>query len=79
MEMSCLIQPLGDTAEQTKFLYDPMIQKQVEMQLAKIQTNEDSTNPELWMYFDSGASRSVISTSSPIRKHLHALQPAYGS
>jgi hypothetical protein len=31
------------------------------------------------MYFDSGASRSVISTTSPIRQHLHAVRPTYGS
>jgi hypothetical protein len=31
------------------------------------------------MYFDSGASRSVISTTSPIRKHLQSISPAYGS
>jgi hypothetical protein len=31
------------------------------------------------MYFDSGASRSVISTESPIRKHLKGIKPAYGS
>jgi hypothetical protein len=31
------------------------------------------------MYFDSDASRSVITETSPIRKHLHAIQPTYGS
>jgi hypothetical protein len=31
------------------------------------------------MYFDSGASRSVISTTSSIRQHLKAIGPAYGS
>ena len=31
------------------------------------------------MYFDSGASRSVISTISPLRQHLQAIGPAYGS
>ncbi len=33
------------------------------------------------MYYDSGASasRSVISTTSPVRKHLQAVGPAYGS
>ncbi len=78
IDMGCLLKPLGDLAVATKFLYNPMIQKQVKMQLAKIK-NDNSTKQELWMYFDSGASRSVISTPSPIRKHLHALQPAYRS
>ncbi len=31
------------------------------------------------MYFDSGASRSVITKTSPIRNHLHAITPSYGS
>jgi hypothetical protein len=31
------------------------------------------------MFFDLGASRSVISTTSPVRKHLKALTPTYGS
>ena len=35
--------------------------------------------PELWMYFDSGASRSVISTTSPVRQHLKSITPTYGS
>ena len=31
------------------------------------------------MFFDSGASRSVISTTSTIRNHLQAIAPTYGS
>jgi transposase InsO family protein len=31
------------------------------------------------MYYDSGASRSVISTTSPIRSQLQSITPAYGS
>jgi hypothetical protein len=31
------------------------------------------------MYFDSGASRSVITETSPIRNHLHAITPTHGS
>ncbi len=56
----------------------PKIKKQLEAQLAKIRKTENPKD-ELWMYFDSGASRSVISTTSPIRQHLHSTSPAYGS
>ena len=77
-DMSCLLKPLGDPAATTKYLYNPTIKNEIASQLAKIQSH-NSTTPELWMYFDSGASRSVISTSSPIRKHLNAIQPTYGS
>jgi hypothetical protein len=31
------------------------------------------------MYFDSGASRSVITETSTICHHLHAITPTYGS
>jgi hypothetical protein len=47
------------------------------VQLARINGNKN-TKEELWMYFDSGASRSVISTTSPIRQHLQAIGPACG-
>ena len=53
------------------------IQAQLSTQLAKIKTIHQKD--ELWMYFDSGASRSVISTTSPIRTHLQAVRPTYGS
>jgi hypothetical protein len=49
------------------------------MQLAKIKSAKDNRKEELWINFDSGASRSVITESSPIRNHLHAITPAYGS
>ena len=54
------------------------IQKQLATQLARIKSDKNQKE-ELWMYFDSGASRSVISTNSPIRRHLHEIGPAYGS
>jgi hypothetical protein len=54
------------------------IQAQLATQLAKINDAKNSQN-ELWMFFDSGASRSVISTTSPVRTHLQAISPAYGS
>jgi hypothetical protein len=54
------------------------IQSQLATQLAKIHAKRNKED-ELWMYFDSGASRSVISTTSPVRQHLQAVEPAYGS
>ncbi len=54
------------------------IQKQLATQLLEINGNKNK-QAELWMFFDSGASRSVISTTSPVRKHLQAIGPAYGS
>ncbi len=52
------------------------VKLELEHKLNSLQKVKDS---ELWMYFDSGASRSVISTESPIRKHLKDIIPAYGS
>jgi hypothetical protein len=77
-DTSFLIKPNCDAKVDMRYLDHTKIQKQLETQLAKIQANENSQD-ELWIYFDSGASRSVISTTSPIRKHLQAVGPAYGS
>jgi transposase InsO family protein len=63
----------------TEHLYSPTIKSQLATQLDKIKTSKDNSTEELWMYFDSGASRSVISPHSPIRSRLHAVTPAYGS
>jgi len=54
------------------------IHEQLATQLARIKENKNAKE-DLWMYFDSGASRSVITTNSPIRQHLQAIGPAYGS
>ena len=80
MDMSCLLQPHHEPAVPQYSLYNPTIQKHLAMQLAKIKAdNNRKSEHELWMFFDSGASRSVITPTSPIRKHLKGLQPAYGS
>jgi hypothetical protein len=73
-----LVAPSCDPVVQMDHLYHPKIKKELEVQLARIQGNKNSKE-ELWMYFDSGASRSVISTTSPIRQHLQLIGPAYGS
>jgi hypothetical protein len=54
------------------------VKKKLELQLAKIAEHKNMAT-ELWMYFDSGASRLVISTESPIQKHLKSIVPIYGS
>ena len=77
-DTSFLIKPHLDPHIDMTRLDHLQIQKQLEAQLVKIRETENSKE-ELWMYFDSGASRSVISTTSPIRKHLQSTSPAYGS
>ena len=61
------------------FLSSPKIKEEIEIKLAKIKAIGKQCKPELWMYFYSGASRSVISTNSPIRRHLKEITPATGS
>jgi hypothetical protein len=78
VDTSFLLKPNSDAKVDITRLDHPKIQNQLQTQMAKIQDNKNSTN-ELWMYFDSGASRSVISTTSPIRKHIQSIGPAYGS
>ncbi len=74
-----ILQPNRDVAARTDYLYHPKIKPNLESQLAKIKVAQDNSKEELWMYFDSGASRSVITETSPIRTHLYAITPTYGS
>ncbi len=78
VDTSFQVKPNCDSQVDMRYLDHSKIQQQLERQLAKIKSNENPKD-DLWMYFDSGASRSVISTNSPIRKHLQAITPAYGS
>jgi hypothetical protein len=64
---------------QMDHLYPPEIKSELATQLVKINSAKANFQEELWVYFDSGASRSVISTTSPIRTHLQAVKPTYGS
>jgi hypothetical protein len=75
MDSSLLVQPNPDSKE-LDFINSIKVKKELEEKLSSLQ---GTTAPELWMFFDSGASRSVISTESPIRKHLKEIRPAYGS
>ena len=61
------------------FLLNKRIHCEIKKKQAALQSPLNDETPQLWMYFDSGASRSVISTTSPIRKHLSKPLPATGS
>ena len=77
-DTSFLLKPNCDPKIDMRHLDHSRIRSQLAIQLDKIKANKN-VGEELWMYFDSGASRSVISTTSPIRQHLQAIGPAYGS
>ena len=62
-----------------EFMTNPKIYRELKKKQATLLAPQDDTAHQLWMYFDSGASRSVISTTSPIRKHLSQPQPVNGS
>jgi hypothetical protein len=75
-DTSFLLKPNCDSNINLDFLDNPKVNKELQDKLAQLQ-NHKVSDGELWMYF--GASRSVISTVSPIRKHLKGLMPAYVS
>jgi hypothetical protein len=78
-DMTFLVAPHRSPVIEIDNLYSPRIKSELATQLAKIKSAKTNSQEELWMYFDSGASRSVISTTSPIRTHLQAVKPTYGS
>jgi hypothetical protein len=78
MDASFLVKPHDASAVDMSCLDHTKIQNQLATPLAKIHAKGNKQD-ELWMYFDSGASRSVISTTSPVQQHLQAIGPAYGS
>jgi hypothetical protein len=55
------------------------IKEQFEMKLQDLKESKAKGQHGLWMYLDSGASRSVIHEHSPIRPHLRNVSPEYGS
>jgi hypothetical protein len=55
------------------------VQAQFKAKLKELKDNKSNGKEGLWMYLDSGASRSVIQEHSPIREHLRNIAPAYGS
>jgi hypothetical protein len=75
-DASLLVKPaIGINVEMNLF-NNAEVKKEIERKLNSMHETKAS---DLWMYFDSGASRSVISTTSSIRKHLKEIVPAYGS
>jgi hypothetical protein len=76
MDTSLLIKPNRELKSELDFFNNTKVKKELEEKLYSLHGTRAS---ELWMFFDSGASRSVISTESPIRKHLKEIVPAYGS
>jgi hypothetical protein len=78
VDASFLLRPNCNATAKTDHLYNPIIKKELETQLAKINKTKSNSQEELWMYFDSGASRSVITETSPIRSHIQAIKPTYG-
>jgi hypothetical protein len=76
VDTSFLLKPNQDGYARPDHYYHPQLKPDLESQLAKIKHNSQE---ELWMYFDSGASRSVITETSPVRKRLQSITPAYGS
>ncbi len=61
------------------FLTNKKIHCELKRKQEQLQKLQDDHLPQLWMYFDSGASRSVISPTSPIRSHLTQIRPVEGS
>jgi hypothetical protein len=79
IDTSFLLQPNQDGAARSDHHYHPQLKQDLETQLAKVNAIKHNSQKELWMYFDCGVSRSVITETSPIRKRLHGVTPAYGS
>jgi transposase InsO family protein len=62
-----------------EFLVNKRIIGELKRKQAALHETLTSSAPQLWMYFDSGASRSVIAPTSPIRKNLTQSRPVQGS
>ena len=57
----------------------PVSCAKLEKKKQQIHDLEQAGEPGLWMFFDSGASRTVIQTESPLRSHLSNVIPSSGS
>jgi hypothetical protein len=55
------------------------IQQRLQEKLAEVKDRKAKGEKGLWMFLDSGASRSVISEKSPLKSHLYNLQETIGS
>ncbi len=56
VDVTFLVAPNCDPVVKLDHLYHPKIKKELEVQLARINGNKNQKE-ELWMYFESGASR----------------------
>jgi hypothetical protein len=68
-----------NTTIHLEFLVNKRILGELKRKQAALHETLTSSAPQLWMYFDSGASKSVIAPTSPIRKHLTQSRPVQGS
>jgi transposase InsO family protein len=55
------------------------IQNRLQLKLDEIKDRKAKGEKELWMFLDSGASRSVIGEKSPLMPHLYNLRETNGS
>ena len=55
------------------------VQRQLQLKIAELKGRKANGDEGLWMYLDSGASRSVISETSPLITHLYNLSETSGS
>jgi hypothetical protein len=55
------------------------ISSQLDKKIQELEERKANGETGLWMYLDSGASRSVIQEKSPLRQHLHNVSTTNGS
>jgi transposase InsO family protein len=66
------------TVPELEFKNDSL-QRQREERITEIKSKEEKGDKGLWMYLDSGASRSVIREDSPLTQYLYNLSETNGS
>jgi hypothetical protein len=57
----------------------PKIYSQIKHKTRQLLDLEEKSHPGRWMFYDSGASRTVIQSDSPLRSLLTQVQPSTGS
>ena len=63
----------------SEFNQSVQINRQLDKKIQELEERKTKGEKGLWMFLDSGASRSVIQENSPIRKHLINVSEANGS
>jgi hypothetical protein len=74
-ECDSLLATTSSTIHLTKY----SIQQQMKLKMAEIKERKENGEEGLWMFLDSGASRSVIRENSPLRPYLYDLSETNGS